>query len=140
MPCVKTPIQPFAVERRAQQMSLDCEVLPDRSEVREKRPGALWVAKPAQAPLTFTRRLMAIFGPIVHAGCSLDEHVPDVCQLGDSGLRGRITAQLVSDDLARHRARTKHTLEESFAAGVSRFLCNRISSSTPCSSTARHST
>lgn len=27
--------------------------------------------KPAQAPLTITRRLMAILGPIVHAGGSL---------------------------------------------------------------------
>jgi hypothetical protein len=86
-------------------------VLPDRSEVREKRLGALWVANPAKAPLTFTRRWMAIFGPIVYAGCSLDEYVFDVCQLGDPGLRGRITAQLVGDDLARHRARTKHALD-----------------------------
>src|SRR5690349_1065881 len=98
-------------------MPLEREVLPYRSEVREKRLSALWVGKPAKAPLTFTRRLMAIFGPIVHAGCSLDEYVFDVCQLGDPGLRGRVTAQLVGDDLARHRARTKHALEESFGCG-----------------------
>lgn len=116
-PRVKTLSELFAVERSAQQMSLEREVLPDRSEAREKRLGALWVAKSAQAPLTFTRWLMAIFGPIVHAGCSLDEHVFDVCQRGDPGLRGRVTAQLVGDDLARHRARTKHAPEESLGCG-----------------------
>ncbi|AMV45931.1 hypothetical protein ATN79_28735 [Paraburkholderia caribensis] len=117
MPRVKALSELFAVERRAQQMTLEREVLPDRSEARKKRLGALWVAKSAQAPLTFTRRLMAIFGPIVHAGRSLDEHVLDVCQLGDPGLRGRITAQLVSDDPARHQARPKDALEESFGCG-----------------------
>lgn len=117
MPRVKAVSELFAVERRAQQMSLESEVLPDRSEAREKRLGALGVAKSAQAPLTFTRRLMAIFGPVVHPGRSLDEHVFDVCQFGNPGLRGRITAQLVSDDLARHWARTKHALEESFGCG-----------------------
>src|SRR5471032_2841246 len=103
MPCVKTLSELFVVERSAQQMSLEREVLLDRSEAREKHLGALWVAKPAQAPLTFTRRLMAILGPIVHACCRLDEHVSDVCQLGNPGLHGRITAQLVGDDPARHR-------------------------------------
>jgi hypothetical protein len=117
MPRVKTSSELFAVERRAEQMSLERKVLPDRSEVREKRLSALGVAKPAKAPLTFTRRLMAIFGPIVHAGSSLDEHVFDICQLRDAGLRGRITAQLVGDNLARRRARTKHAPEESFGCG-----------------------
>ncbi len=80
MPRVKTSSELFAVERRAEQMSLERKVLPDRSEVRKKRLGALGGAKPAKAPLTFTRRLMAIFDPIVHAGSSLDEHVFDICQ------------------------------------------------------------
>jgi hypothetical protein len=35
----------------------------------------------------------------------------------DAGLRGRITAQLVGDNLARRRARTKHAPEESFGCG-----------------------
>src|SRR5260370_4873910 len=138
MPRFKTLSELFAVERRAQQMSLDREVLPDRSEVREKRVGALWVTKAAQARLTFKRRLMAIFGPIVHAGCRLDVHVPDVCQLGNPGLRGRITAQLVGDDLAWYRARTKHALKNRSVAAVSRRFCSRISSSAPFSPTARH--
>jgi hypothetical protein len=38
------------------------------------------------APLTFTRRLLAIFDPIVHAGCRLDEHMFDVRQFGMSAL------------------------------------------------------
>lgn len=59
MPRLKTLSELFAVERRAQQMSLEREVLPDRSKAREKGLSALWVAKSAQAPLTFTRRLMA---------------------------------------------------------------------------------
>src|SRR5258705_2689264 len=128
MPRFKTVSDLFAVERRAQQMSLDREVLPGRSEVREKRLGALWVAKAAQAPLTFTRRLMAIFGPIVHAGCRLDVRVPDVCQLGNPGLRGRITAQLAGDDLAWYRARTKHALKNRPAGAVSRGFSRMISS------------
>ena len=103
MPRVKTLSKLFAVDGDAQQMSLEREVLPDRSEAREKRLGTLGVAKPAQATLTFTRRLMTIFGPVVHAGCSFDEHVFDVRQRGDTGLRDRITEQLVGNDLARHR-------------------------------------
>jgi hypothetical protein len=64
-------------------MAPEREVLPDRSEAREKRLGAFGVAKSSPAPLTFTRWLMAIFGSIVHLGCRLDEHVFDLCQLGD---------------------------------------------------------
>ena len=83
MPRVEALSELFAVKRSAQQMPLEREVLPDRSEAREKRLGTLWVAKPAQAPLAFARRLMAILGPIVHAGGGLDEHVFDICQRGD---------------------------------------------------------
>lgn len=52
---VKTLSELFAVETRTQQMSLEREVLPDRSEAREKRLGALGVAKSAQAPLRILR-------------------------------------------------------------------------------------
>jgi hypothetical protein len=65
MTCVKTPSELFAVERSTQQMSLERVVLPDRSKVLQKHLGARWVAKPAQVPLMFMRRLMAILGPII---------------------------------------------------------------------------
>jgi hypothetical protein len=46
MPCVETLGELIAVERSAQQVSLEREVLPDWSEAREKHLGALWVSKP----------------------------------------------------------------------------------------------
>lgn len=104
MPCDKALSELFAVERSAQQMSLEREVLPDQAEARQERLSPFGLAETTHAPLTFTRRLMAIRGPIVHASCSLDEHVFDVRQFGDVGLRCRIAAQLIGDDLARHRA------------------------------------
>lgn len=66
MPRVKLLSELFAVKGRAQQMSLEREVLSDRSEVREKRLGVLWVTSPAKALFTLTRRSMAILGPIIH--------------------------------------------------------------------------
>lgn len=55
MVLVKTLSELFTVETQAQQMSLEREVLPDPSEAREKRLGALGVAKSAQAPLPILR-------------------------------------------------------------------------------------
>lgn len=104
MPCGKARSELFAVERSAQQMSLKREVLPDRPEARQERLSPFGRAETAHAPLTFTRRLMAILGPIVHAGCCLDEYMFDVRQFGDVGLRRRVAAKLIGDDLARHRA------------------------------------
>lgn len=42
-----------ALERRAHYMSLEREALPDRPKFERNAWGALWVAKPAQAPLAF---------------------------------------------------------------------------------------
>ena len=67
-PRVRTLGDLIAVDRRAQQMSLEREAPPDRSETGEKRPGALGVANSAQARLTLTRWLTAIFGRIIHVG------------------------------------------------------------------------
>jgi len=61
---------------------------------------------------------MALLGPIIHASCGLDEHVFDVRQFGDIGFRCRVAAKLIGDDLARHRARTKHVFEESFGSSL----------------------
>jgi hypothetical protein len=52
-------------------MSLEREVLPDRSEAREKRLGALGVAKSAQAPLAFACRLVALFSASCSVGLTL---------------------------------------------------------------------
>jgi hypothetical protein len=89
----------FAIERGAQQVPLEREVLPDQSEAREKSLRALRVTKSAHAPLTFTRRLMAILRAIVHPGRSLDEHMFDVRQVGDVGLGCRVATKLIGDSL-----------------------------------------
>ena len=43
---------------------------------------------------------MAILGPVVDPGCRFDEHMFDASQRGHLRFCSRITAQLVSDDLA----------------------------------------
>ena len=59
-------------------MSLQCEVLPDRTEAREKFLCAFRVAKAAHATLAFACRLVAVLGAIVEPGCRFDEHVLQV--------------------------------------------------------------
>lgn len=49
-------------------------------------------------------------------GCSFDEHVFHVRKFWDLAFCRRIAAQLISDDPARHRARTQHTFEEAFGS------------------------
>src|SRR6266702_5120308 len=100
-------------------MSLQCEVLSNRSETRQERLRAFRIAETTHAALALTRGLMTIFGSVVHSGAGFDENVFHVCQLRDLGLRRRIAAQLVSDDLARHfRTSRQHTFEEPFCRGL----------------------
>jgi hypothetical protein len=104
-------------------MPLEREMLPDRPEAREKFLCAFRVAKAAHASLTFARRLVAVFGSVVQSGCSFDEDVLHPGKFWDPGFCRRITAQLIGDDPARRRARTQHTLEETFGGGcVAPFL------------------
>jgi hypothetical protein len=100
-------------------MSLQCEVLPDRSEIRQERLRALRIAETTHAALAFARGLMTIFGSVVHSGAGFDENVLHVFQFRDLGLRRRIAAQLVSDNLARHlRTSRQYTFEEPFRCGL----------------------
>lgn len=107
----------FAIERSVQQMPLQGEMLTDRPEAREEGLGAFRVAESAHAPLAFTGGLMAVLGPIVHAGGGLHEHMFDTRELWNLVLCGRVAAQLGGDDLARCQAGAQHPLEE--ALGLS---------------------
>ncbi len=99
-------------------MPLEREVLPDRPEAREKFLCAFRVAKAAHATLAFARWLVAVLCAVVHSGGRFDEHVLHVRKFRDLRFCRRIAAQLIGDDLARHRARTQHTLEEAFGGGL----------------------
>src|ERR1700687_3533527 len=99
-------------------MPLQCEVLPYRSEAREEFLYALRVAKTAHAPLAFTRGLVTVLRSVVQPRCCFDEHVFHARQRWNLRLRGRIAAQLIGDDLARHRARAQHAFEETFGGGL----------------------
>ena len=92
-------------------MSLEREVLANRSEARQERLCSIRIAKTTHPALA--RRLMAIFGTVVHPCTGFDEDVLDVCQFGNFGLRGRITAQLTGDNPSR-RVGTggQHVFEE----------------------------
>ena len=120
-------------------MPLEREVLPDRPEPREKFLCAFQVAEAAHATLAFSRRLVAVLCTAVQTGGRFDEHVLNVCKFWDLRFCRRIAAQLIGDDLARYRARAQHTLEETFGRGFVALLFSKMSSSAPCSSTARHS-
>ena len=86
MPCGKALSELLAIERRAQKMSLEREVLPDPAEAREKSLRALGVTKSAHAPLTFTRRLMAILRPVVHPAAALTNTCLTFARSGMSAL------------------------------------------------------
>lgn len=101
-------------ERSAQQMPLERDVLPDRSEARQECLRALRVTKATHTPLGFASGLVAVLSPVVQPGCRFDEHVLHDYQLRNLGLRRRVAAQLIGDDLARHRTRAQHALEEAF--------------------------
>ena len=101
-PCFEAGGQLHAVERRAQQMAFEREVLADGTEAREKRLRALRPAKSSHAPLAFTGSLMAVLGAVVHARTSLHEHMPPhVRELQDLGLRGRLA--VVSQEVVHPR-------------------------------------
>src|SRR5260370_13765809 len=93
-------------------MPLEREMLPYRPEAGEKFLSAFRVAKATHAPLAFACRLMAVLRAVVEPSRSFDEHVLHLRKLRDLGFCRRIAAQLIGDDLARHRARPQHTLEE----------------------------
>ena len=95
-------------------MSLQCEVLPDRSEARQERLRAFRDPEASHTALAFTRGLMTIFGAIVYSGTGFDEDVFHVCQFRYLGFRGRIAAKLIGHDLARPFGTSgEHTLEKS---------------------------
>jgi hypothetical protein len=61
---------------------------------------------------------VAVLDAIVAPGCSFDEQVLHVCQFRDLSFGCGLTAQLVSDDLARHRVRVQHTFEEALGGSL----------------------
>ncbi|MGF6415766.1 hypothetical protein OKW35_003306 [Paraburkholderia sp. MM5477-R1] len=100
-------------------MTLEREVLPDRTEARQERLRAPGQAETTHTSLAFTRGLMAVLCTVVDAGGRLDEHVLHVRQLWDFGLCCGVTAQLVSDDLLRHLGTGRqYTFEETFRGGL----------------------
>ncbi|KVN33752.1 hypothetical protein WJ63_04255 [Burkholderia pyrrocinia] len=102
----------FAIERSPQQMSFQCEVMPDRTEARQEGLRALQVAKASHAALALPRGLMAVLCSVVDTGRSLDHQMLHVDPLRDVGFRRRIATQLIGDDLAWHRVGAQRTLEE----------------------------
>ncbi len=74
-PCGEPGRKVFAIERSAQQMWFQCEVLTDRTEARQESLGALRVAKASHAPLAVPRGLMAVLCTVVDTGRGLEEHV-----------------------------------------------------------------
>ena len=99
-------------------MPLECEMLPDRSQAREKFLCAFRIAKAAHASLAFARRLVAVLCTVVQSSCGFDEYVLHVRELRDLGFCRRIAALLIGNDLAWHRVRAQHTLEEAFGGGL----------------------
>jgi hypothetical protein len=71
----------LAIERGARQVPLEGEVLPDWAKARKESPRAFGQAEPPDAPFAFARRLMAIFGAVVHARAGPDEYMLHVRQL-----------------------------------------------------------
>jgi hypothetical protein len=99
-------------------MPLEREMLLDRPEAREKFLCTFRDAKAAHATLAFAGRLVAVLCAVIQSGCSFDEHVPHVRTFSDLGFCRRIAAKLIGDDLARHRTRAQHTLEEALGGGL----------------------
>src|ERR1700744_5224797 len=99
-------------------MPLEREMLPDRPEAREEFLCAFSVTKATRATLAFASRLVAVFCAVVQSGSRFDEIVLYVRKFRDPGFCRRIAAQLIGDDLARHRAAAQHMLEERWAAAA----------------------
>jgi len=100
-------------------------MLPDRPEARERFLCASRIAKAAHASFALACRLVAVLGPVVQSRCRFDEDVLYVHKFWDLSFCRRIAAQLVGDDFARHRVRTRHTLEEAFGSGFVAPLLHR---------------
>src|SRR3977135_4359953 len=99
-------------------MPLEREMLPDRPVAREKFLCAFRVAKAAHSTLALAGRVVAVLRAVVQPAGRSDEQVLHVRKLRDLGFCRRVAAQLIGDDLARHRARTQHTFEETFGGGL----------------------
>jgi hypothetical protein len=61
-------------------MLLEREVLPDQTKARQENLRAFRDPETSHTTLAFTRRLMAVLGPIVHPGTGLDDDIFDLCQ------------------------------------------------------------
>jgi len=67
-----------------------------------------------------SRQVVSIAAGALHAclgqqpGIRFDEHLLRVRKFRDLGFCGRIAAQMIGDDFARHRVRAQHTLEKQF--------------------------
>ena len=99
-------------------MPPQCEMLLDRPEAREEFLRAFRVAKVVPATLAFASWLVTVLRTVVQAVVRFNEHMLHVHQLSNFRLCGRITSQLIGDDLAQHRARAQHTLEEPIGYGL----------------------
>jgi len=62
--------------------------------------------------------LWAVFSPVVQSGCRFDKHVLYARRLWNLSFGGRIATQFIGKDLARHRVRAQHTLEEALGRGL----------------------
>ena len=82
-------------------MTLEREVLPDRTEARQESLRAFRIAEATHASLAFARRLMTVFRPVIDPRAGFDEDVLDVSQCGNLGFRRRIATQQVGHDLVR---------------------------------------
>jgi hypothetical protein len=70
-------------------MSLQCEVLSDRSEARQERLRAFKIAETTRATLAFTRGLMTIFGAIITRALALTKTCFTFASLGISAFAAR---------------------------------------------------
>ena len=61
-------------------MSLERKVLSDQTKARQERLRAFRDPEPSHTALAFARRLMAVFGPVIHPSTGLDEDVFDFGQ------------------------------------------------------------
>lgn len=76
------------------------------------------VAKAAHLALAPAGWLMAILRAVVYSCGCFDENVLDLREFRDVSLRCRITAQLISHDLPRHRVRSQHTSKKALGRGL----------------------
>lgn len=103
-------------------MTLQCEVLPNRSEVRQERLRAFGTTKTTHAALAFMRRCVAVFSTVVNPGSGFDEDVLDVDQFRTLCLCRRIAA--VGQSRSCAVPRDNHALKNRLAAALYRRFCN----------------